>query len=194
MEVTLKKAVQHGPLAASPFGCLAALILWLAALAPVSAWEGLWSAHLRTQGTVDFKPGNDYFTGPEIGYSNFGLAGHSLQLRAAWLTTRVEHIFRPNILKYDMFLLSPTWHFRRTALFDPTVQVDVGYARYDVEYEEIFGDLDNTTWLASLQPGLNLNLAKGGYGFHYQVGYNFITPEGHLFYPLIFGLNFWMLL
>lgn len=169
-------------------------VLWAlaVALAPATAGDGIWSLNLRTQGTVDFKPGNDYFTGPEIGYSDYDLAGHSLQIRAAWLTTRMEQIFRPNILKYDLFLLTPTWHFRRNGLFDPTVQVDVGYIRYDIENEEIFHSLENTAWLLAFQPGLNLNLGKGAYGFHYQVGYNLFTPQMQLVYPVIFGISLWV--
>ena len=161
----------------------------VAALAPVSAGESLWSLQSRTQGTVDFKPGNDYFTGPEIGYSNYALAGHSLQLRAAWLTTRMEQVFRPNILKYDLFQFSPTWHFRRNALFDPTFQADAGYIRYDIENEKIFHVLKNTAWLLSVQPGLNLNLGKGRYGLHYQVGYNLFTPAMQLRVPGRFRLR-----
>lgn len=170
---------------------------WLAlaaVLGPAMAGEGIWSLNLRTQGTVDFKPGNDYFTGPEIGFSHYDLAGHSLQLRAAWLTTRMEQVFRPNILKYDLFLVSPTWHFRRNSLLDPTFQADVGYIRYDIENEEIFHALENSAWLMSVQPGLNLNLGKGLYGLHYQVGYNLFTPQMQLVYPVIFGFSLWVIL
>lgn len=154
----------------------------------------MWSLNLRAQGTLDFKPGNDYFIGPEAGYSNYHLFRHRLQIKAAWLTTRLEQAFRENILKYDMFLLTPVWHFRRNAIFDPTLQLDLGYARYDVENEAIFGGLDNDTFIASFQPGLNVNFYGGRYGLHYHLGYNFITPGGHLIYPGVFGLELWMML
>jgi len=173
---------------------LALALVLAAALAPVTAGEGLWSINLRTQGAVDFKPGNDYFTGPEVGYSHYELAGHRLQLRAAWLTTRMEQAFRPNILKYDMFMFSPTWHFRRNGLFDPTFQADFSYIRYDVENKRIFHSLKNTEGLTSLQPGINLNLGKGAYGLHYQVGWNLRTPQQQLMNPVIFGFSLWMLL
>lgn len=158
------------------------------------ASEGMWSINLRTQGTVDFKPGNDYFLGPEVAYSNYHLAGHRFQIRGAYLTSRLEAVFRPNIIQYDLFLLSPTWHFRRNAFFDPTLQADLGYARFDVENEALFGYMDNDTWISALQPGLNLNLGQGRYGLHWHFGYNFNTPEGHLIFPGVFGLELWWML
>lgn len=174
----------------------AAFLVLGSALAPRSAGagEGMWSLGFRTQGTVDFKPGNDYFLGPELAYSNFHLAGHRFQIKGAYLTSRLEQAFRDNILKYDLFLLTPLWHFRRNAWFDPTLQADFGYARFDVENEEIFGDLDNDTWIAAVQPGLNFNFAQGRFGVHWHFGYNFIAPEGHLIYPGVFGLELWWML
>lgn len=173
-----------------------ALALALATLAPqrAEADDGLWGLSLRTQGAMDFKPGQDLWTGPELAYSHHALLGHDLQIKAAWLTSRMEQAFRENILKYDFFLLSPMWHFRRNSFFDPTVQLDLGYGRFDVENEAIFGDLDNDTWVASFQTGLNLNFARGRWGLQYTVGYNFIAPEGHLLTPATYGLNAWMML
>jgi hypothetical protein len=106
----------------------------------------------------------------------------------------MEQAFRENILKYDMFLVTPVWHFRRNSFFDPTLQADLGYARFDVENEAIFGGLDNDTFIASFQPGLNINLNGGRYGLHYHLGYNFITPVGHQIFPGVFGLELWMML
>jgi hypothetical protein len=172
------------------------LLLALLTLASrsASAGDGLWGLSLRTQGAMDFKPGQDLWTGPEVVYSHHALLDHKLQFKAAWLTSRMEQAFRENILKYDFFLFSPLWHFRRNSLFDPTVQLDLGYGRFDVENEEIFGDLDNDTFVASFQGGLNLNFARGRWGLHYSVGYNFIAPEGHLLTPATYGLNAWMML
>jgi hypothetical protein len=157
------------------------------------ASEGLWSIGLRAQGYYDFEPGNDWVSGPEIGYSNYSLASHSLQLKASYLTSRLEQVFRENILKQDYFLFSPVWHFGRNSFFDPTVQVDLGYTRYDVE-SEIFEDLDNDTWIAAAQLGFALNLAKGEYGLFYHFGYNFITPESSMVFPGVFGVGIWMML
>lgn len=193
-EVILDKPVLSRGLGSRFLSLGKALGVCLVAIAPLSAGEGMWGVNLRTQGAVDFRPGNDYFIGPEIAYSNYHVAGHKLQLKAGYLTTRLEQTFRENILKYDLFLLTPIWHFRRNSFFDPTLQVDLGYAQYDVENETLFGDLDNETWVVSFQPGINLNLASGRYGVHYHVGYNFITPQGHLLLPGVFGLNLWMML
>lgn len=187
MEVFLKHRLSSLALALT-------LVSGLAFARPAAAGDGIWSLGLRTQGAMDFKPGQDLFSGPEVSFSHFGLLNHSLQIKAAYLTSRLEQAFRENILKYDFYLLSPTWHFRRNSLFDPTVQMDLGYGRFDVENEAIFGDLDNDTWVAAFQPGLNLNFARGRWGFHYSVGYNFIAPEGHLLTPGTYGLNVWMVL
>jgi hypothetical protein len=156
--------------------------------------EGIWSLGFRTQGYWDLEPGNDYILGPEIGYSNYNLAAHKLQFRFAYLTSRLEHAFRENVLKDDYYLFSPIWHFRRNDLFDPTIHVDLGYMSYDVENEKIFGDLDNESWIASLNFGLGLNLSGGEWGFNYQIGYNLITPESGHVYPAVFGIGFWKML
>jgi hypothetical protein len=171
---------------------LCALGAALLAAAPAAA-DGLWSFGLRMQGVVDFEPGQDLFEGPEIGYSDYGLFAHRLQLRAAYLTSRLEQAFRPAILRQDYFLFSPAWHFRRTSLFDPMVQLDLGYWRYDTE-SRIFKSLDNSSWMAAAQVGLALNLFQGEYGLYYHFGLNFITPDSGLLYPGVFGVGFWKLL
>lgn len=153
--------------------------------------DGLWSAGLRMQGVVDFEPGQDLFEGPEIGYSDYDLFAHSLQFRAAYLTNRLEAAFHLGVPRQDYFLFSPVWHFRRKAFFDPTVQADLGYWRYDAE---IFKELDNSSWVASLKVGFALNLFQGEYALYYHVGYNFITPDSGLLYPAEFGIGIWKLL
>ncbi|MEO7426798.1 MAG: hypothetical protein ABI036_16550 [Fibrobacteria bacterium] len=167
------------------------LILGLTWLA--GADEGLWSVGLRTQGYYDFEPGNDWMSGPEIGYSNFNICAHRLQFRAAYLTSRLEQAFRPNILRQDYFLLSPTWHFSRNGFFDPIAQADLGYTRFDTEFKWA-EDLDNSSWIAALQVGFALNLSQGAYGLYYHFGYNFITPESGNVYPGVFGLGLWVML
>jgi hypothetical protein len=166
---------------------LAALLALVPGPTPAAAREGMWSLSLRSLGSIDFKPGNDWFFGPQVGYSNYHLGAHGLEVKAGYFTTRMEAAYR-NTLKYDLFLLSPTWHFRRNAFFDPTLQVDLGYARFDTEFAPFEG-LDNDTWQVSLQPGLSLNLFGGIYNVHYHLGYNFITPTGHLFLPAVFGIG-----
>lgn len=148
---------------------------------------------MRAEGYYDLEPGQDWVLGPEIGYSNFNLASHRLQLKAAYLTSRLEQVFRPNIYRQDYFLFSPVWHCNRNGFFDPTLQMDLGYWRYDTEYG-IFKDLKNDSWIAAAQVGFALNLAQGEYGLFYHFGYNFITPESGLVFPGVFGLGLWMML
>ena len=169
------------------------LLAGLGLAASCHGTEGLWSLGFKTQGSVDFEPGNDYFIGPEFGYSHYKLASHRLHLKFSYLTSRLEQAFRTNILRQDFFLFSPAWHFRRNHLFDPVVQADLGYSRYDVE-SPIFADLDNDAWLAALQAGLNLNFSHGVWGLHYHVGYNLLIPESSVLYPGLFGLDLWMML
>jgi hypothetical protein len=173
-------------------GKAAAALLALACAA--GAGEGLLSFGLRSQGTIDFLPGQDWVTGPEAGYSNHHLFGHKLELKAAYLTSRLEWVFRPNVLRHDYFLFTPKWHFRRGRWFDPTVQADFGYTRFDVE-EEIFEVLDNDSWIAAAQLGLTVNLAQGRYGGFWHFGCNFIAPEtGGLVFPGVFGIGLWVML
>jgi hypothetical protein len=170
--------------------CITFAVL-LGAASKTSGNEGSWSAGLRMQGVVDFEPGQDLFEGPEIGYfPGYRRFDHRLQLRAAYLTSRLEQAFRPNILRQDYFLFTPAWHFRRLAVFDPTVQADLGYWRYDVE-SDLFKDLDNSSWVASLQAGFVLNLFQGRYAVYYHFGYNLITPDSGLLYPGVFGVGLW---
>jgi hypothetical protein len=157
------------------------------------ATEGLWGFGLRTQGYIDFEPGNDMLSGPEIAYSNHTMASHSLQLKASYLTSRLEQVFRENIPKQDYFLFTPLWHFRRNAFFDPTLQLDLGYARYDREYS-FMDEVDNDTWIAAAQVGMALNFFEGEYGLFYHLGYNFITPDTGLVFPGLFGVGFWKML
>ena len=149
---------------------------------------------MRAQGFYDFEPGQDWVLGPEIGYSNYYLGSHRLQLKGAYLTSRLEQAFRPNVLKQDYFLFSPVWHFNRNGLFDPSVQVDLGYMRYDLEYA--FMDFaDNDSWIAAAQVGFAINMFQGEYGLFYHFGYNFIVPEQTtLMQPGVFGLGLWMML
>lgn len=149
---------------------------------------------MRGSGYVDFKSGNDYLMGPEIGYSDFNLASHRLQLKAAYLTSRLEQSFRPGVTVEDYYLLSPIWHFRRNAFFDPLVKMDLGYYRYDIVNKRIFGALDNDSWIAAMELGLGLNMAQGEYGLDYHLGYNLINPQSGLIFPIVFGVSLWMML
>jgi hypothetical protein len=165
----------------------------LAAASQARGGEGLWSAGLRMQGVVDFEPGQDLFEGPEIGYSDYDWFKHSLQLRGAYLTNRLEAAFRLGVPRQDYFLFSPVWHFRRKAIFDPTFQADLGYMRYDTEDARLAG-LDNSSWVASIKVGFALNLFQGEYALYYHFGYNLITPDSGLLFPAEFGIGIWKLL
>src|SRR5690606_25465383 len=110
-----------------------------------------------------------------------------LELRAAYLTTRLEASYR-NALRHDWFLVSPVWHFRPARLFDPTVQLDLGWQRYDVENEAIFGDLENSGAVRGLQVGFQVNLARR-YALRYAFGYQATTTASSAVYPLPFTLG-----
>lgn len=150
-----------------------------------------WSAGLQSRGFVDFEPGNDFAHGVQAGYAPADLFGWNargrLELRAAYLTTRLEASYR-NVLRHDWFLASPVWHFRPGRRFDPTVQLDLGWQRYDVENEAIFGDLENSGTVRGLQIGFQYNIARR-YALRYAFGYQTTTTASSAVYPLPFTLG-----
>lgn len=155
--------------------------------------EGIWFAGLRTQGVVDFVPGNHFIEGPELGYSNFDFGGHRLQFHAAYLTNRSEQVFRKNLLKVDYYLFSPEYHFGRNSLFDLLLKMDLGYYHYAIP-DSRFDALNNSSWIAAPKVGLGLNLKQGQFGIDYHLGYNLIVPQSGFVYPLVFDIGIWMVL
>ncbi len=155
---------------------------------PTFAGEGLLVAGGRVQGSIDLQPGNDYFEGPTLGYSNYHLFNHKLQLQAAYLTNRLEVVFRPRVPVQDWYLMTPVWHWGRNQWFDPTFQLDLGWTWFD---DEGLG-LDNTAWLASPAFGLNFNLGEGRYGLHLGLGYQALTSS--LVNPATAFISFWSLM
>jgi hypothetical protein len=139
---------------------------------------------VQARGFVDLEPGNDYVSGIDAGWSPAGWLRHRLELRAAYLTSRPEAAYR-NVLRQDWFLFSPVWHFRARRLFDPTLQLDFGYQRYDVENEAIFGDLENSTGLRALQAGFQLNFSPR-WAFRYSFGYQQTGTASSVVFPLPF--------
>ena len=157
-------------------------------VAVVPAQESVWSLGLRTQGYVDFEPGNDYMSGFDVGFSHRQLFSHRMELQAEYLTSRIEAAFR-EILREDWLLFSPVWHFRRDRFFDPTLQLDMGYWRYDIENEAIFGKLDNDSWVYGGKAGFRLNFFRSRYNFHYAIGYQAATSESNKIFPLPFSVG-----
>ncbi len=191
---------------------LAAIFLGVPAAAQTFLDEGLWDVGAQVQGFVDGEPGNDYLTGVDVGYSNYDLYEHQLELRFAYLTSRPEayiqsHKFSGSfpywtskgdpdfggVVRQDWFLLSPTWHFRRRDFFDPTVELDAAFQRYDTEFQDL-APLQNTTFVFGARVGLCLNFAAGRYTLHYTFGYQVPTSSSSIVYPLPFSLGLTMLL
>ncbi len=173
------------------WACLAALLLLPR---PSPAKEGLWFVGLDVQDYVDLRPGHDAVLGGHLGYSNFNLFHHSLQFHGSWKTSRLEALFRENIYRQDYFLAGAEWHFRRNALFDPTVRAVTGLQRYDIEFPSLFGGLNNETWVAGGGFGLNLNFASGGWGLQYRLDYLHAFEASSLVFPLNASLSFWKIL
>jgi hypothetical protein len=194
-EVRIRAAAMKSLTRHSPAKHVALLAFALAmASAPTHAADvdpGPWSAGIQARGFTDFEPGNDYVTGFDAGYAPDRVLGvgfrHRLELRAAWLTSRAEAAYR-NVLRQDWFLFSPVWHFRRQRLFDPTLQLDFGWQRYDVENEAIFGDLENSAVIKGLQIGFQLNF-KSRYAVRYAFGYQTASTASSVVYPLPFTLG-----
>jgi hypothetical protein len=163
---------------------LATFLLSCVPYAQATDRAGIWSFGTQTRGFIDLEPGNDYLVGFDAGYSPTGFLRHRLELRAAYLTSRPEAAFR-NVLRQDWFLFSPVWHFRRHRFFDPTVQLDLGWYRYDVENEAIFGDLENSAGIRALQVGFELHFLKR-YAFRYSFGYQTAGAASSIVYPMPF--------
>jgi hypothetical protein len=148
-------------------------ILALGMALSCQAGEGLLAGGLRGQGTVDLLPGNDYFMGPTLAYSNFYLFNHKLQIQGSFLTNRPEAAARQGVPVQDWYLLTPVWHFSRNSFFDPIFQLDLGWSWFD---DEGLG-LDNTAFTTAPSIGLNLNLAQGRYGAQAALGYQTLTSS-----------------
>jgi hypothetical protein len=157
-------------------------------VAKPSAGEGLVAWQFRGQGTVDAMPGNDYFIGPALSYSNFYLFTHRLQLQATWLTNRPEAAWRPGVPVQDWVLFSPLWHWNRNGFWDPIFQLDMGYTWFDPEGL----DIPHSDYILAPAFGLNLNLYQGRYGIQYLVGFQ--THSSSLVSPGMATLSFWGLL
>jgi len=146
-------------------------------LLPGSRWadagEGLMAWSFRVQGTVDMRPGNDYFAGPSLYYSNYNVFNHKLQLGASFLTNRPEAAWRRGVPVQDWYLLTPLWHWKRNGFFDPTFQMDMGWTWFD---DEGLG-LDNTAFIVAPSLGVNFNINQGRYGLHTCLGYQAITSS-----------------
>ncbi len=160
----------------------------LAASPKAEPRANLWTVGAQARGFVDFEPGNDYAIGLDAGWSPGGVLRHRLELRAAYLTTRLEATHR-EVLRQDWFLASPVWHFRRHKAFDPTLQIDFGYQRYDVENEAIFGELENTAWIRGIKAGFQWNVTPR-YALRYAVGYQTASTASSVVYPLPFSVGF----
>jgi hypothetical protein len=163
---------------------LVAAFLSLFAHEPV-AGEGLYVWQVRGQGTIDAMPGNDYFVGPSIGYSNFFLFHHRLQLQASWLTNRLEAAWRLGVPTQDWVLFSPLWHWNRNGFFDPIFQMDMGFTWFDPEGL----DIPHSDYILAPAFGFNLNLYQGRYGIQSLVGFQ--THASSLVNPGMATVSFW---
>lgn len=163
-------------------GILGILVLGLFSVR-IWAGEGLTSAGILNRGNWDLKPGNDFEQGLEVGYSNLHLASHNLEIKAAYLTTRLQTLFREGVSTRDILLFSPVWHFRRRNVFDPLARIDFGYGRYD-----------GGGWIGSAQAGLNLNMFRAQWGLSGHAGYAFLAPASDQDFPGVFGMGIWVML
>jgi len=153
------------------------------------AQDVVWSVGVNTQDIVDFEPGHDWMWGPEIGFSHQQIFSHRLEFQTQYLTSRLEAAYR-NILREDWFVFSPIWHFRRDRLFNPTLQADFGYNRYDTEFDWA-RSLDNSTWFYGAKAGLRLNFFESRYNLHFAFGYQQALSESNVVYalPFSFGIS-----
>jgi hypothetical protein len=70
-------------------------------------------------------------------------------------------------------------------VFDPTIQIDLGRQRYDVENEPIFGALENSTWVTGVLAGFQITL-RDRWILRYAAGYQSASAASSVVYPLPF--------
>ncbi|MBD3422039.1 MAG: hypothetical protein GF398_18155 [Chitinivibrionales bacterium] len=148
--------------------CLAVVIL-LAHLAPLTL------ANDNLSLSCGLKLSKNFYLQPGIvvdaSYKKL-LNGHPFA-ELAWSTSRFQALAQ-NTLKNDNVLLSLGWDFRPENIIGPYAKVDIGFARYDIEYEEIFGELDNAGMILSALIGSKCTFYHDLITVYGDCGYSFI--------------------
>jgi hypothetical protein len=131
--------------------------------------------------------------GIEAQFSHSKIANHQARLKLSWLSSSLGSAYNSNAIHHDYWQSSFAWHFLPEFILQPVTQFNLGYYRFDYEYE-IFKNLPHTSALASLQFGVQSHQLLNFGDIWCSMGYNFITGDGvngpGTLYPLFFSFGF----
>jgi hypothetical protein len=148
-----------------------------------AAEPGRFSAGLKFQKTLNLY----YENGLELGYTHDGLWKQRIQFQISYISSRFGSAMGSNALVQDYYQASTGLHFRPEKLFDPFLQINMGYFRYDVE-NKMFDFLDNQSMIFSLVSGIKFNLIPRVGGVYADLGIN-LVQDANTLYPLFFNIG-----
>jgi hypothetical protein len=98
--------------------------------------------------------------GVSASYSNTDFSEGKPRLQLAYATTRLYTAAGSRTLNEDRLRLLAGWYFRPGQRVNPSVNLGLGYTRFDYE-DDAFSLLDNDAWGALLQSNLEIVLLQG---------------------------------
>lgn len=131
----------------------------------------------------DYGRGHDELAGVQLGLSAFSVAEHKLQLRASYLTSRMEAAWFHETAEADRFGAGLLLHFRRRYFFDPLLEGEVSFLMADRRPEVL-----EEGWGFEVKPGLAFNFAGGYFGAEFGLGWK--VPQERP-WPPVFQAALW---
>jgi hypothetical protein len=162
------------------FLCAAAVLLWGDSGAAYAQAPGNVLAGLYLETNYSKQPGI------QVSYSSPSLLAGRPRFGAAYSTTRLAVAAGSNALAEDRLQASAGWYFRQGRPVRPFAGLALGYARFDVEDEQIFGMLDNSAVFGSLlfgveaqvHPAISIQGHAGVSGPQFSTVYPFVAALG----------------
>lgn len=166
---------------------LSLLIIFMLTLSSTFAQDKSLLAGIRLQKTHNFYHENGF----TVEYTQPKYLKDKIYIGFSYVTSRLGTAFHSNAIKQDNYLLQFGYHFRKSKIICPVLQLNTGYFYADYG-SPIFDVLPHTSMLLSLEPGVFLNL-KYPVKAKLSLGYNFITGDGvsgpGTLYPLFFQFS-----
>ena len=114
------------------------------------------------------------------------LKGHP-RITLMLTSSRLSAMAGKNVLKKENYLCNIGWFFRPNKLIDPFLSAEIGFTRYSIEYEELFGMLDNSAPLFNVRIGIASTLWKEKIRLSIDGGYCFVHSS--IVLPLVWGIG-----
>lgn len=136
---------------------------------------------------IGLKLENNFYmeSGFEVQYS----LNENIFFKATYLTSRVAVSQGKNDLLKDDLIFSAGYYLTTQGILKPYILLNLGYSTFDIENQDIFGDLNNQSFIFSITPGINITLFQN-WNLYGDMGYSFIQSSTIL--PLVFstGLSY----